>query len=174
MSKHFETILENPLSTNGFSFTIEKIPEISFYCTEVVSPGLSLGEAVAATPFVDYQIPGEKVIFDDLSIVFQINESLKNYIVVHNWIVGLGFPRNHEQYRNFLKNSDSSYSELSKGYSDATLTILTNLNNINKTIKFVDLFPKSLSGITFTSNSPNINYAIATATFGFSYYYFED
>jgi hypothetical protein len=173
MEKFFNTQLLNPLSTNGFTFTINKVPEISFYCTEVATPSLTLGASPIATRFVDFEVPGDKLTFDDLSIVFQINENLQNYILLYNWIVGLGFPENNEQYRNFIKSQDSSTSELVKNYSDASLSVLTNSNNPNKIIRFVDVFPKSLSGINFTSNSSTINYAVASATFGFSYYYFE-
>jgi hypothetical protein len=58
-------------------------------------------------------------------------------------------------------------------YSDAILSVFTNKNNPNFRVKFVDLFPVSVSTILFNSMDSAENIAVADATFRFAYYEYE-
>ena len=53
------------------------------------------------------------------------------------------------------------------------MTMFTNKNNPNFRVKFVDLFPVSLSTILFNSMDSAENIAVADATFRFAYYEYE-
>ena len=37
-------------------------------------------------------IPGEKLSYNDFVLKFIVDESLENYLLVHNWMRGFGFP----------------------------------------------------------------------------------
>lgn len=164
----------NPLQSNGFMFSIVKLPEIKYFCQEVTLPNLDAPAAEMGTPLVNTPIPGEKLSFGDLSITFLIDEQMKNYIALHDWMIGLGFPKSHAQYTNFVGSrlDELVLSELSAGYSDAVLQVLDSSNNPSRSIQFVDVFPTALNQITLTSTTTDTQYLAATATFQYTYYQF--
>lgn len=164
----------NPLQSNGFLFAIQKLPELTYFCQEVVLPDLQAPPAEFDNPLVVTPIPGEKLSFGDFSATFLIDESMSNYIAVYNWMIGLGFPESHQQYANFIsKNVNATGSELLSGYSDGTLQILNSSNNVSRTVHFVDMFPTSLSSITLVTTTQDTTYLAATATFRYTAYRFE-
>lgn len=163
----------NPLSPNGFQFSITKLPEVSFFCQEVNLPDVSLPEASQGTPFSDAKIPGDKLQYGELTVQFIIDEEMANYVAVHNWITALGFPKDKGQYRTWLEEHDMlSDSELQRGYSDAVLAILNNNNAPSRSIRFVDLFPTNIGALNFLSTSTDVQYLIGVATFSYTYYEF--
>jgi hypothetical protein len=163
----------NPLSPNGFQFSINKIPEVSYFCQEVNLPDIILGIADQASPFSDIKIPGEKLTYGELNIQFLIDAEMANYISIHNWLNGLGFPKDKRQYTQWMEDHKLfSESELQQNYSDATLSILNSNNNPFKTLRFVDVFPTSLSSLVFQSTSADVSYLIGNASFAYTYYEF--
>jgi hypothetical protein len=164
----------NPLSPNGFQFSINKIPEVSYFCQEVNLPEINLGVADQATPFSDAKIPGEKLVYGDLQLQFLIDEDMGNYLAIHNWLAGLGFPKNKEQYVQWMEDHKLFNEKgLMLNYSDATLSILNNSNTVAKSIRFVDVFPTSLSSLTFVSTATDVAYLIGSASFSYTYYEFD-
>lgn len=163
----------NFLSPNGFKLSIEKLPELTFFATEVNLPGLQLGEPEFGTPFSRIPVPGETLTYDTFEIRFMVDEKMKNYKAIYNWMVALGFPESYSQYVNLIDQAElDKISELAANYSDATLQILTNVNTDNQIIQFHDCFPVSISTLMFQAQNQDVQYIGATATFKFSYYRF--
>jgi len=163
----------NPLSPNGFNFTVLKLPSITFFCQQANLPGLTFGEPAFANPFASVPLPGDHITYDTLNVNFLIDETMTNYKAIWNWIIALGFPQSYDQYVSFV-NSDQSgvLNELAKNYSDATLEILGSSNKAVATVQFVDVFPASLDSIMFQSTNQDVPYLVGTATFRYSYYKF--
>lgn len=165
----------NPLSFNGFNFSISKLPDVSFFCQRVMIPSVSLASIERPTPFVNTPIPGEIMTFSELSLQFLIDDQMKNYKAIYNWLIGLGFPESHQQYSNLVNSANSTaYSELSKNYSDATVTVLDGMNNATNSFKFYDLFPISLDPVQFESTAMDVNYVIGSATFKYTYFTIDE
>jgi hypothetical protein len=163
----------NPLSPNGFLFSIQKLPKLNFFCQQVNLPGIQLGSPEFGNPFQTAPIPGETLTYDQLSVQFLVDANMENYISIYNWIVALGFPNNYEQYVNFLNEDQRGVtSELAKNYSDATLTILGNNNTPIRTIEFVDMFPSSIDSLMFQSTNNDVQYLVGNAIFRYHYYKF--
>jgi hypothetical protein len=103
-----------------------------------------------------------------------VDEDMSNFIAVHNWMIGLGFPESHEQYANFIgsRTDDVSYTPSLSGYSDGILQILNSSNTAIRSINFVDLFPTSLSQLIMQSTSSETSYIMAQASFRYTYYKF--
>lgn len=161
----------NPLSPNGFTFSITKLPNVSFFCQRVTLPNIQLASVDQMTPFSNRALPGDIMTFSELSVQFLIDETLQNYESIFNWMVALGFPESHDQYKNFVGTQDRLvYSEMAKNYSDGTLSILDSHNNAIKTFKFNDMFPISLDAIQFESTAMDVNYVLGNATFRYSYF----
>lgn len=165
----------NPLQSNGFLFSIQKLPELTFFCQEASLPSISLPAIDTYNPLAISPIPGDTLEFGTLSIVFLVDEDMANYIAVHNWLVGLGFPESHQQFNNFINSriDGLNRSHLVAGYSDGILQILNSSNNPSRTVHFVDLFPVSLEQIQLQSTVTDTTYLAATASFRYTFYRFE-
>lgn len=164
----------NPLQNNGFLFSIRKLPDLTFFCQDVTLPDIQAPPAEIETPLVLTPLPGDKISFGDLSIQFLINENMTNYIAIHNWMIGLGFPQSHQQYQNFINVNTTSLNTtpLLSSYSDGTLQVLGSNNIMIQTITFVDLLPVGLSSLSLRSTDDTTSFLVGSATFRYSYYFF--
>jgi hypothetical protein len=162
----------NPLSPNGFNFSISKASNVTFFCQQANLPGISLGEPTFSTPFSTQPIPGDTLSYEPLVINFLIDENMLNYNILYNWIVALGFPESYDQYTTLLAGDTTQYGELAKNLSDATLEILDSNNNVIRTVTFYDAFPTSLETVTFASTNTDVSYVVGSATFKFGHYKF--
>ena len=88
----------NFLSPVGFKFILTKYPKVDFFSTKANIPGINLGVAFQPTYLKDIPVPGDKLEFADLSLSFNVDENLENYLSVYNWMVGLGYPENVKQF----------------------------------------------------------------------------
>lgn len=164
----------NLLQSNGFMFAINKLPNLSYFCQEVSIPGISLPVADINTPLSKVPFAGDKIEFDNLTIEFLINEDMSNYKAIHDWLIGLGFPELHQQYKDFLAQNSSTllYTPALASSSDGVLSILNSANNSIRTINFVDLIPVSLAAIQLRSTTDDTTYLAGVATFDYNYYSF--
>ena len=162
----------NPLNPNGFLFSVTKLPELTFFVQDVELPSLTIGTIIQSSSVHDIKIPGETADYGSLTVSFLVDEQFANYKAIYAWMIGLTYPETHAIYTDFLASNknENSYSELAKGYSDATLTILDSSNNPIQSITFVDAYPTSLSSLPFSSQNSDAQYLRATATFEYTYY----
>jgi len=165
------------LQSTKFRLNFSRIPGVTYFCQTANLPGVSLTEVMRNTPFVDLYVPGEKLIYDTLNITFLVDEELRDWEQIHDWIRAMTFPTDFKEYRDLKKLSDvSAYRHASKlppQYADASLTIFTNKNNANIRIAFKDLFPTTLASIQFSSLDSAENIITADASFRYSYYDIE-
>ena len=154
----------NYLSPVGFRFGIEALPQTTWFLTSANLPGISLGEAAQPTPLMPTFVPGNDITFDPLNVTFIVDEDLQNWRELYDWLIGLGFPNDYNEYK---------AQKAQQIYSDATLTILNSNMNANYIIRFEDLFPTNLSEVLFDSASGDIEGIKATATFRYLTYTYE-
>lgn len=148
---------QNFLAPINYAFSIKRLPFVSYFVQEANVPGLALNPVEQPTPFKPIYLPGDKIEYNDLSLTVRVDEDMQNYIEIYNWIVGLTFPDNFDQYANLTAGDGL--------YSDATLLIKTNAKNPNITFTFKDLFPTSISDIQMSSTESDIEYVTANITF---------
>ena len=170
-----------------FRFKCGKLPEVEFACQTANIPGISLGETDFKTPLKDISMPGDKVSYGSLDISFLVDENLNNYKELHDWIIGIGFPQSHDQFKNlqaagsdrFPKSTAgatvpgvSNPSPLAEGgiYSDATLIVLNSKNIAKTEIRFQNVYPTSLGGLSYDVKLSDVDYLQAAASFGYMYY----
>ena len=95
---------------------------------------------------------------------------MENYKIVHDWIIGLGFPETAQQFKDLTTDQDGVTRNMGGQYADGTLRILnSNFNEVAK-VKFLDMFPVSLSSLDFDATSTDVNYFTAQATFKYTVY----
>lgn len=161
---------QNFLSGVGFQFKINKLPGVSFFCQSANVPSLNLAVATQATRWNTLPEPGDEVSYDDLTVRFLVDEDLKNYMSLHNWIRYLGHPESSKDW--VIYSDGDSYEE--KTYSDGFLLVLDSNFNPKFRIKFKDLFPVSLGGLNFDSTYTDTEYFAVDATFKYSIYDIEE
>ena len=170
-----------------FRFKMTKLPNVEFFVQSANIPGITLGETSIETPLKDIPIPGDKVTYSSLEVSFLVDENLNNYKEIHDWIIGLGFPQDHKQFKNLLgtgadrfPGSTSSTAAtgtsipqpLAEGgiYSDATLTVLNNKNIAKTEIRFQNVFPISLGSLSYDIKASDVDYLQVNASFNYMYY----
>jgi hypothetical protein len=96
---------------------------------------------------------------------------------LQRWIRGLGFPDSMKDFKDLEKEAVMAASYANKGddiYSDGTLQILSSNLVAKFNVNFKDLFPVSLSTITFDATDTDIEYFTAEATFKYTIYDLTD
>lgn len=159
----------NPLASTGYQFFIKKLPTTNFFCQAINIPGCRLFVSEQPTPFTNVPIPGHKLQYHDLNVTFQVDEELKNYYEIYEWIIQLGFPENYQQRRDLEKRERDFEGKMSDGHA----IILSNTKNPNYKISFGGLFPISISDIVFDTRQTSEGFFAATATFKFYMLSFE-
>lgn len=158
---------KNFLSPLNFKFQIKKAPHVNFFIQQVNIPSILLQSPEKGNPFVNIPFPGEHLKFGELKIAFKVDEDLKNYLEIHNWIRALGKPENFEQYKTIQDKPIASGDGI---YSDISLIVLASSKMANYEIVFVDAYPVTLSDLNFTTVDSDVNYITASATFKYTYY----
>ena len=159
----------NFLAPVGFKFTLAKYPKVSFFSNSARIPELSLGTATQPSYLKDIDIPGEKLTYGDLTIRFLVDENMENYMAVHNWLKGVGFPETPQQFKDQTTDSDGIRDE-KEVFSDGSLHILnSNFQNV-AIVKFQDLFPVGLTSLEFDATETDINYFTAEVVMRYTVY----
>ena len=95
--------------------------------------------------------------------MFHVDEDMKNYIEIHDWMIGLTAPTEHVEYTSYVAHTLKNRSR-EDVFSDAHLQILTSHKNVGRAYKFFDAFPTSLSPLEFDTTDSEIQYLDATLT----------
>jgi len=159
----------NPQNTNllqptKFLLTFSRIQTVQYFCQEINLPGVSLGEVTRATPFLDMFSPGTKLTYEPLDITFTIDEELESWKNLYNWFTSIADPDGFE------KRDGNLELQTNKHFSDATLTILSALNNPLLRINFTNVFPLTVSDIQFDTKSSADTIITCKATFRYQSY----
>lgn len=135
-------------------------PEISdsvYFCQNVNLPGVNNVALPHVTPNLDLYVAGTKMQYNEFRMEFLVNEDLSSWLIIHDWIRAI----------------TTDMRDRTKTNGQAILTILSNLNNPKFRVKFMNIFPLSLSDITFDSTQSAENHIVASATFKFDYFDIE-
>jgi len=159
----------NFLSPVGFKFTLSKNPKIPFFCNSARIPEISLGSAIQPTYLKDLDVPGDRLSYGDFSLRFLVDENMENYMAVHNWLTGLGFPETTQQFKDLITNDDG-VRDLKEQFSDGSLHILNSNFRDVAIVKFKDLFPTYLTSLDFEASNTDISYFTAEVTFKYTIY----
>tara|TARA_B100000287_G_scaffold396434_1_gene412084 strand:+ start:53 stop:601 length:549 start_codon:yes stop_codon:yes gene_type:complete len=159
----------NFLSPAGFNFTITKTPKVSFFCSSASIPEITFDTNIQSSYLKDIAVPGEKLEYQDLMVRFLVDEDLKNYMAIHNWMTGIGYPETLGDFKKETTADDGS-RDMNQQFSDGSLSILNSNYRTNAIVKFKDLFPVSLTSLEFDTSVTDIQYFTAQANFKYLVY----
>jgi hypothetical protein len=149
----------NKLYSANFKFEITRAPVFSEFAQSVTVPSITLGEAVQGTPLIDVPIPGDKLIYGELSVDFIVDEEIRGWMEIHKWMRSAGFPESTEEYEKLI-------------YCDATLVLLSNIGNPLIKVTFYDCYPTSIGDISLNTQTSS-DTVISNASFRFRSYDIE-
>ena len=170
-----------------FRFKITKLPLVEFTIQTANIPSVTLDEVQQPTRLKPIALPGSTLSFGNLDLSFLVDENLNNYKELHDWLIGLGTPESDSQFSGLLATGSDRFAgstassaatgsgtatPLNEGaiYSDATLTVL-NSKNIPKTeIRFKNVYPTFLAGLSYDIKANDVSYIQASATFSYMGY----
>lgn len=155
---------KNFLSPLGFKFTVKKTPGVNYFVQSVNIPSITLGEQNVPTPFIRLPIAGDHLQYGALVIAFRVDEELRNYRELYNWLKQIGFPDNFDQHKTIAQKPPMSGEGI---YSDAVLTILSSSRNPIVEVKFKNLYPVTLTDLQFDSRLTDVDYIDTTCQFNF-------
>ena len=158
----------NFLSPGGFRFTLAKYPKIAYYCQSANIPAISVGELTQPTPFKP--IPFEGVLsYQTLSLRFLVDEGLENYLIIHNWMRGLGVPEKFKERQDMLDANPNNFTPGigEKEFADGTLTVLNSNFQPSFNIVFRDMFPIALNTLEFDAALSDTEYFNSVVEFNY-------
>jgi len=168
----------NFLSPVGFKFSLKRAPGVAFFCNQANIPSMDLGIAEQPSYLRNIPVPGDKIQFGDLTLRFLVDEDLVNYMEIQKWIRGLGFPESMKEFNDLEKESILGLNKFGQEgdniYSDGTLQILSSNLVPSFQVAFNDLFPYTLSTITFDATDTDIEYFTADVSFKYTIYNLTD
>ena len=172
----------NFLSPIGFKFSIDKMKGVDFFCQSASIPAMSMQAANQPTRFNKIPQPGDELYYEDLYIKFLVDENMKNWYQVHDWMRQLATPVNAKEFtydRGDLRSINNPYrvpegdgrvadsrADLlgdwgNQWMCDCSLFILSSNYKPVAEVIFRNAWPASLTTLNFDSGVPDINYFTA-------------
>lgn len=132
---------DNFLQETKFSVTITNLPFATYFCQELKIPGVSTSEIPIENPFSRVYRAGDHLEYDYFTMSFLVDEDLVTWEETYNWLKGITFPHDFEEYRK---------QKAAGIYHDAIVTLHTNTNLDNVRFKFTNCAPVALSEMRLT------------------------
>ena len=144
----------NALTPNGFKVTIDskEFANLEFFCTNAQLPTIGSAEVLETYKGNNAYFPGDVIAYESMTVTFIVDEKMKNYIEMYNWI-----SKNHTAKPLF---------------KDITLSILSNKNTTNKQVLFHDAFPTTLGSLSFTTQDTTLDAVTCDVTFRYNKFEF--
>ena len=173
--------------SNQFKIFMPIFPMVEWFVVRCNIPSVTLGQADQYTPFVDIAVVGDKLQYGDFNITFLVDEQLKNYMEMYNWVKNIGFPFSGQDQFNRLDRPDgqnrgantsvklansTTYVERNDRdlYTDIIVTILSSKNNAVAEVFIYEAFPVSLGTIEYNQQETDTSYATCDVSFAFTWY----
>lgn len=147
----------NSLKSNAFTFVLTRIPETIFRVTACNLPAITIPVPEENVPGITQHWAGTYTEFDEISLRFIVDEDLKSYEELYNWIT-----------LNRYADNPTAVAEPDL-YSDGTLVTMTNGSNANRLFEFKSMHPIALGELSFDTTS-NPDPVSCTVTFRYSYF----
>lgn len=125
-----------------------KYGNITFFCTAVTMPGVTLNATQIHHTGANGKLPGDEATYEDLTIRFIVDEDMNNYMEIFNWIT-------------------DNVTGTEPTYCDVTLSILNSHKNVIKEFQFISAWPMSIGSIDFDAQNTEIENVLVDAVFAY-------
>ena len=169
----------NLLSPNGFIFSINKMRSVDFFCQSASIPAMTMEGVQQGTRFNKVWHPGDEINYEPLALRFLVDENLKNYYQVHDWMRGIATPQSSKEFyfdrgslesQNKRPSGNSNLGTDNQWVSDCSLFILSSNYQPVSEFVFRDAFPISLSTLAFDTAVDDIQFFTAETYLRYTYF----
>jgi hypothetical protein len=147
----------NAQQSTNFKMTLTRIPNVTFWCTAINIPSISIGDVPVSNMFAPLHVPGSSIQYDQLRVTFQVDEEFANWKEIHNWMRGV-VP--FEDFRQIIPN-DQDY------YSDIMIHCLNSSKNPSYLFTVKKAFPVNIDGFDLSVALTEPEPVTISATFVF-------
>ena len=111
--------------------------------------------------------------FGQFTLTFIVDEDMENFLILQNWMRGLGTPDNLSERSYYESIQETKYHQNSIGdsrFADGTLSILNSNLQPKFNVNFTDLKPVSLTTLDFDATLSDQEYFQAIVVFDYTSY----
>jgi hypothetical protein len=127
-----------PKVTN-FRFYCSELPLTSELIQDVTVPTITVGGAQVSNQYVDYNEPGEKMLYTELDLGFIMDENYDAYAEIYSWMTRMvGVPGIH------LPEADRKLV-----FADAEIILLDNAQKEVRRFIFHDAWPTTIGALPY-------------------------
>ena len=149
---------KNPLSTNdAFKVVFQKAPNTSYFCQNFIMPSVTVSEVTVGRPQQDAYFPGDKLVYEPLTLTMLVAEDLNNFSEIYDW----------------LARNVKTVAAPKDVFDDITVHILNSKKNVNRRVVFKNAFPTNIGSISFSVSDSDIVYPQVDVTFRYDYFTIE-
>lgn len=162
----------NFLKASQFQLVIPRLPNVSFYATNVRIPDISVGNVEVGSPFKKMNFTGDTAEFGDLSVTFLIDSNLNNYYELFDWMRGYSRINSYQNLKDYVAANEGNPEKILESdlITDVHLIIIGDKGCEHGRFEFKDSYPVSLTGFEVITQNTDVQYLTATATFKHSYF----
>ena len=91
-------MINNYLSSAGFKIIFKRLPHVEFFSNKILLPSVTTNAVKQDTPLRAFYTVGDHLAYADLDLTFIIDENMKNYREIYDWLKGIGSPDSLDQY----------------------------------------------------------------------------
>lgn len=152
----------NYLAVNYFRLMIGRAPTTSYFAQDVSIPGISNQELIQPTRLsTQIPIPGNLYTFSPLSVKFIIDEGMRSWKEIYDWIISIS------------NYTDISTIKHEDKISDINLIITNSAYKQKFKYTFRNAFPVSLSEVPLSITATDTLPLTATVAFKYTFYEFK-
>jgi hypothetical protein len=155
------------LSQVGFKFELARSPALNFFIQKVRFPDVSLPQLFQPNPFVKAPVPGDHLDYGNIEITFKLDEDMRSYFEMYDWLVALGKPDDFTESAAIYQKPTFDGAPV---FSQGCLTILNGNMMPNVQVIFEDMLPVRLSGFELQTDANDIQYITATMELSYRVY----
>jgi len=131
-----------------------------YYCQAANLPGIAFGMATQPTILGHpVKVPTGSYRFEDLQIVFRVDENIENWLEIYDW---MRFAGNYENANNTDRHNEKT--------TGARLLVTNSSYKPKFAIDFKNIFPIYLSSLNFNVTKPKSEEILCIAKFAFTGY----
>ena len=188
-----EPVVFDYAQSNQFKVYLPIFPLTEWFVISCNIPGITMGQGVVPTPLTDVPFIGDKLTYDQFSMTFLVDEKMKNFIELHDWLINMAAPQKNSQFMaqtsdyvldtgqrtKFYRDIEGVSTQVTGNtsdrelYCDIQIFILSSKNNPVAKFTLQNAFPVSLSALDYSSQDSDTNYVQCNVSFAFPFYTIE-
>ena len=159
-----EPATNNKLTGNRFQFILTRCPTVTYFCQRAIIPSVSFGTSLQSNSTgVTLKRPGTSFVYEDLQIGFVVDENMKNWLEIYDWMLDIGV--NYKKEYDILTEKQKTCS--------AYLMVLNSKYEPIIAFKYKNVYPTYLGGVDFNSALTDAESSIVTSTFSYTHFEYE-